>query len=625
MRGFSSTTPLSPDFARAVDVVWAAARARWASALLLSRPTGAPPDLQAPAAISLATREIVLQEPLIRARGLSGALEGIVAHEVGHHVAFPGTLVTEARLRLTERSLLPFEHFSLTNLFNDLLINELLGRDPTIRAQLASVYAAFAVDDAPADARNVAGAGDLDPRSEHRGLRDPARRERRSPAPAQRASAAHAPREHEHRPDFVFAFVMTAYEELWQLPSGALSGWRSQQLFHTFPGARADAQLLVERLFFLGPNLYTQYLFFLSVVMRYIVVDKDAAEPYVGDPCPCGGGEPSAEDWAEALTPVQLEEEALARAVREGWLSAKEVERLKDGRAFERRIAGLPGQRGANASMVPEVMAAWYRRQAAAHLVRPPPVRLMGDATVPTDLVPWEPGDAVVDVDWAQTLREMGPRLGRAQPLVRTRIADEEGLDTDHWAPRTELYVDVSGSMPDPCAAKNAMSLAAMVLAVATLRHQGAVRALLYSGEYVRLWEWSRSEVEVSRFLMHYMGGGTRFPFDVLRASCDERVALPGGGRVRRIRVVITDRDFDTNVDGDAQSAELLRVAAAQSAPFVLLQLAPRPERVTLYTSFGLRVVGVRAMDDFPGMAAALARALFPPSSPTARGHHGAA
>jgi hypothetical protein len=620
---WTSTTPLSPDFAAAVAAVWGPARARWASALLLSRPTGAPPDLHAPAAISLATREIVLHEPMIRARGLTGALEGIVAHEVGHHVAFPGTLVTEARLRLTERSLLPFERFSLTNLFNDLLINELLGRDVGLRHQLSAVYAAFAVDDAPADPRAVPGAGGSDPKSEHRGLRHPERDHRPTAPKPTRADDAPV-REHEHRPDFVFAFVMTAYEELWQLPQGSLAGWRAGPLVAQFPGARADAQLLVERLFFLGPNLYTQYLFFLSVVMRYIVVDKDAAEPHVGDPCPCGGGEPSAEDWAEALTPVQLEEEALARALREGWLSAKEIERLKDGRTFERRIAGLPGQRGADASMVPEVMAAWYRRQAAAHLLRPPPVRLLGDATVPTDLVPWEPGDAVVDVDWAQTLREMGPRLGRATPLVRTRIADEEGLDVDHWAPRTELYVDVSGSMPDPCAAKNAMSLAAMVLAVATLRHQGAVRALLYSGDHVRLWEWSRSEVEVSRFLMHYMGGGTVFPFAVLRESCAERLALPGGGRVRRIRVVITDRDFDTNVDGDASAGELLRAAAAQSAPFVLLQLAPRPERVALYTSFGLRVVGVRSMDDFPGMAAALARALFPPAS-SPRGHHGAA
>jgi hypothetical protein len=256
-------------------------------------------------------------------------------------------------------------------------------------------------------------------------------------------------------------------------------------------------------------------------------------------------------------------------------------------------------------------MAAWYRRQAAAYLLRPPPVRLKGEGTVPVDLVPWEPGDAVGDVDWPATLREFGPVLGKIQPLVRERVADEEGLDTTLWAPRTEIYVDVSGSMPDPRAARNALTLAAMILTVATVRAGGSVRALLYSTDHVKLWHWSRSDVEVSRFLMHYIGAGTAFPFPVLESSLNERHA---DGPRKPIRVVITDRDFDTNTQSTKDADVLLARAGANSAPFVLLQHRPDPRWVSSYQSWGLTVLAVDEMDDFPAVAAGLAKALFPTS-----------
>jgi hypothetical protein len=43
---------------------------------------------------------------LIRKKGLCDCLTGILAHEVGHHVRYPGTLAVHARMRMIERSLL---------------------------------------------------------------------------------------------------------------------------------------------------------------------------------------------------------------------------------------------------------------------------------------------------------------------------------------------------------------------------------------------------------------------------------------------------------------------------------------------------------------------------------------
>jgi hypothetical protein len=150
------------------------------------------------------------------------------------------------------------------------------------------------------------------------------------------------------------------------------------------------------------------------------------------------------------------------------------------------------------------------------------------------------------------------------------------------------------------------MTLAAMILATGTVRAGGWVRALTYSSAPVLFWEWGRSESDLSRFLMHYIGGGTDFPFDIL----DESVRACAGDQP--IRVIITDTDFDSNIDQNTENAGVVSRAAAASPRFLLLLRAPVPERVARYRSLGASVIPVEAMDDFPRLAAELTMALFP-------------
>src|SRR5207253_3181289 len=114
-----------------------------------------------------------------------------------------------------------------------------------------------------------------------------------------------------------------------------------------------------------------------------------------------------------------------------------------------------------------------------------------------------------------------------------------------------------------------------------------------------------RSEVELARFLMHYVGGGTEFPFDVLRESLQEC------GLVQPTRVIISDRDFDMNYARLPGNAAGFADAAARSAPLILLQHLADPEKVTVYEAAGAKVIPIAQMDDYPRMAGALARALF--------------
>src|SRR3954452_23701503 len=100
---------------------------------------------------------------------------------------------------------------------------------------------------------------------------------------------------------------------------------------------------------------------------------------------------------------------------------------MNDRETTDRRIATLPGAGDAAATRVPEVMAAYYRQQAERYLLRPPPQLRSGEATTPTTLDEWEPGDPLRDIDWAATLVQRGPDLGAAAPLKRVRVAESEG------------------------------------------------------------------------------------------------------------------------------------------------------------------------------------------------------
>jgi hypothetical protein len=534
-----------------VAEAWPRAQARWSSFLVLSDPVLGS-ALPAVAQIHLGTREIALDADEIRRHRLEGCVEALLAHEIGHHVRYPGTLAVQARMRLLERSLIPYPGCSLINLFEDLMINEQLGA--VYRDRFVEVYRAL--------------------------------------APVARWQAGP-----------VLPFYLTLYEEIWQLPPGHLIGPAAAAYEAAYPGFRADAQLLAQDLFHTGPNLFTQFLFFASVALRYLVPVSGA--PAALDP-PCSSGEPSPDDWADALTPSAQEREAIARGLREGWIRPELAERLGGQEARERRIAGLPGTGTADARQVPEVMAAYYRQEAERHLFRVPTRRVLGEAVVPTTVDDWEPGDAVRSIDWQATLRLRGEVYGAAQPLRRDIVADHEGLEQPIERPRMELYLDVSGSMPNPIVTVNLMTLAAQVLAIGALRAEGAVRALLYSGGVTDLWSWCRSELEVSRFLLHYIGGGTEFPFDRLAASVREC------GRDQPHRVILTDRDFDRNVDAAPDSAVIVAEAAA-CGRLVLLLHEPEPERVRCYEALGAAVVPVGALDDFPRAAAGLVRALYQP------------
>lgn len=545
------------DLETLVDQAFPRALSHYSRYLLVRRPA-IDDDGTILARIDLASRSIRLGGQAIVNANLQDCLEGLIAHVIGHHVGFPGSPVAHARLLLLERSFLPKLPRTMTVPLYELLIDERLVRtsppDAPIEDELCKML---------------------------------------------RVRAEQSP------DDALFLFQCAVVEELWQRPEGDILGATKANFAADFPHHRIEARLVAQNVFGYAPDLTLQYLYFASIAFRYALQSSSQGERADSGTI---GEEPTAEEWAEALLPSKTEKEAIDKAIEEGFFSGKLIDALKN-QDLEQRAAGVPGQGGEHSRLVTDVMAAHYRREAEKLLFSPPPIATFSDALVPTTVEEWEPGESIAEIDWLTTLRVRGEVLGTATPLIRERIADEEGSVVPSFEGRTEIYLDVSGSMPDPTKALNAMTLAAQILVTGTIRAGGAARALLYSTENVKHWQFCRSEKILSKFLMRYIGGGTSFPFDVLAESVEsERHLQP-------IRVVITDSDFDWNYDSRPTNAAIVKKAADKSPAFVLLLHAPNRDRVRQYETAGARVVPVRTLSDFPVMAAALAHSLFDPGA----------
>jgi uncharacterized protein (DUF58 family) len=226
------------------------------------------------------------------------------------------------------------------------------------------------------------------------------------------------------------------------------------------------------------------------------------------------------------------------------------------------------------------------------------------EPSLPTVTEEWEWGDNPRSIDWTATLLAHGA-LGPARPLRRELEPEEPSPGTRSF-PAVEIYLDTSGSMPDPSRALNAMTLAAQILAASALRKQGVVRGIVYSSGKPRVSEWMYDEDVARMFLLQYAGGGTDYPFDVLKASARDRSDV--------VRVIVSDSDFLSNVRGKG-AMEALRFAVDKSK-LVVAFLAIGQQRAgkalgPVLGSPKFRLVPVPSLRDFARAAALLADALF--------------
>jgi hypothetical protein len=517
------------------------------------------------AAFLLDSREVVIDLAAVAERGLSDLPVEVLAHEIGHHVLCPGDLADHGRLLVRVRHGLPgLEKHApmIANLYADMLINDRLQRSRGLRMDL--VYARLA--EAGADSR-------------------------------------------------LWTLYLRIYEVLWALPSGTLVAAPVD------PELDGDAQLGAKLVRVYATDWLAGAGGFAALCWRHLREDVDNA---TAQAMTCVGmvgpdaqipGLTGRDDDGPAVHP------ALDPRVNEyATTSAEPADPTEEvagppGRGQYREpfeYGQLLGQLGL--TVAPEDVAArYYRERAMPHLV-PFPVRRTEKSTepLPEGLGAWDVGEPLEAVDWlASTLRS--PVVVPGVTTVQRLHGAAAGAEQDVRPVDLDIYVDSSGSMPNPASFVSYLTLAGAVLALSALRVGARVQATLWSGarQFTRTDGFVRDERAVLAILTGHFGGATAFPLHVLRETYLAR------DRPTHV-VVISDDGVDTmflpNDEWGRPGSEIAAaaLAAAGAGGTLLLRLhseAARQHVVDLAPGWDVR--RVTNWDELVEFAAAFSRRTY--------------
>ena len=446
------------------------------------------------AMIRLLDQSVVVDLPLVAELGLQDYGLEILAHEIGHHILAPGSAGDQFRLLARMRRALPTleQHAPMVaNLYTDLYINDRLQRQAGLR--MADIY-----------------------RKLEQG------RAKDSPASGK-----------------VWTLYMRIYENLWQLPKGDLGGAGSDK--------GADERLDTDA--WLGARLIRVYANdwmlaagrFATLLRPYLVDDTGALKGidpsrYFHDTrdaargCQTYGAQQIEDDEEDgAIHPVQdrrisgLGDDAVGeppeeRAQKQGGGQLREP--------FE--FGDILKASGIDLSDH-EIAIRYYRERALPHLVKFPS-RPAPESNEPQmeGLSPWDIGDPLDEIDWLQSVMQ-SPRPIPGVTTVRREYGREPARDIDPVPVDLDMYVDSSGSMPNPQQHTSWLTLAGAVIALSALRAGSKVQVTLWSGkhEVMQTPGFVRDEDMILGVLTDFYGGGTAFPIHCLRETYEAKRERP--------------------------------------------------------------------------------------------------
>ena len=534
------------------------------------------------AMIRLNDMAVVISLRQVAEYGLDDYATEVLAHEIGHHVYAPGNLTDEARVMARIRRALPKLEGKaglVCNLYEDLLINDRLHRVHGLR--LAEVYQALdrhhAAEEAKArggwlgdklsKARAAAGnavASALGKGTAPQGEGSTSPNQAASSPDAQATSSAQgAP----GKPG-LFDLVMRIYEILWSLRRGTLT---PAQHIGDFEG---DAQL--------GARLVRAYARdwvlgggrFATLCFPYLLDDLDAKAVKIMALLGDTGDHHDSGQLPDGLTAVEPDE--LLGSLHpsldprlNGDLAAQDAS-PDDSAASSAR--GRPDEsppaarQGGGQFREPfeygqllrslklelsdhDIAAAYYKERAQPHLVRfPQIVTPETEEPLAEGLEAWDIGSPLENADWLESVL-VSPFVIPGVTTVQRTWGTTQGAEPKREPVDLDIYVDCSGSMPNPQAQVSYLTLAGAIIALSALRVGSRVQATLWSGtnQFTTTGGFVSDEKAILRILTGYFGGGTAFPLHVLR---DTYASRPPGARKAHV-LLISDDGADTMFDRD--------------------------------------------------------------------------
>jgi hypothetical protein len=430
------------------------------------------------AMIRLFDKSVVIDLETVERLGLDGYAVEILAHEIGHHVLAPSTAADHFRLLARIRRGLPTLEVHapmIANLYTDLLINDRLQRQAGLR--MGDVYAQMRTH-AKVDAEKV---------------------------------------------DRLWSLYMGIYESLWRLEKGSLGGPTDDQALE------GDCWLGARLVRVYAKDWMTGAGRFAALVLPHLVQSVEGSEmaALVGDTIQAGqGSEPVGIVEIEAA-----EAESNIHPSRDASITGGDTEELKEHDSVGKGQARQPFEygeilRAGGVDLSDEAIAVrYYRERALPHLVRFPS-RFQSGSPEPQleGLEPWDMGDPIDEVDWLQSVA-VSPQPIPGLTTVRRFYGEEQGVDQHREPVNLDLYVDSSGSMPNPQQQISYLTLAGAIIALSALKAGARVQATLWSGthECVSTSGFVRNETEILTVLTGFFGGATAFPIHKLRDTYDNR------------------------------------------------------------------------------------------------------
>jgi hypothetical protein len=476
------------------------------------------------AMIRLVDQAVVVSLPKVAECKVEPYALEVLAHEIGHHVLAPATLTEHTRMIARMRWALPtVEHQApmVANLYTDLLINDRLQRSAALR--LADVYRAMGA---------------------------------------------------ESKTGAVWTLYMRMYEILWNLERGALGGGKTDDRME------GDA--------WLGARLLRSYARdwldgsgrFAALLLPHLLEDQRSVrtiEKWQDTRNAAAGGSPSGlteEDAGEREGVIHPSEDPDLSDAPEGSLDENAaakgstvLPRETPQNAASRGQAREPFQygeilRAAGVNISDhDVAVRYYRERARPHLV-PFPSREIPESTdpIPEGLEPWDFGHPLDAADWIQTLLQ-SPKIIPGMTTVQRVWGTSEGQEPKRVPLDLDLYVDSSGSMPNPQRQTSYPALAGAILCLSALRASARVQATLWSGknQVTSTDGFVRGEEAILRVLTGFYGGATAFPIPTLRDTYANRRA-----DARPVHIlVISDDGVSTMFDKDERGNSGWDVSAA--------------------------------------------------------------
>lgn len=461
------------------------------------------------AMIRLVDKSVVINLEQVRRIGLEDYGVEILAHEIGHHVLSPGSATDHFRLLARIRRGLPTleRHAAMVaNLYADLFINDRLQRQANLR--MADIYAKIY---------------------------------------AQRQSGA----------DPLWMLYMGIYEELWRLDKGSLGGPVGDARVEgdAWLGARLVRVYANDWMFAAGR--------FAALILPYLV-DKVQPSQALGrlldmqsaaEGCDPSGLQRIEGDEAEGAVHPSEDARITGTEVRDG---DGDEDGLGDTEASGDRAAGQMREpfeygeilRAAGLKLSEEDIAIrYYRERALPHLVAFP-TRPSPHSPEPQmeGLESWDLGDPLDEIDWLATAA-VSPVVIPGLTTVRRLWGIDPGVANKREPVDLDIYVDSSGSMPDPRRSTSFLTLAGAIVALSALRAGSRVQVCLWSGknQFMTTDGFIRDEKAILGILVGFYGGATAFPIHRLRTTYANRAKTARAVHI----LMISDDGITTMFDAD--------------------------------------------------------------------------